>query len=63
MESIYEEFPEEEKRKVFGNELPEELRESKKEIKSFNVSQDIDVEKFVKPLPKKKKEFDGPSMS
>jgi hypothetical protein len=61
---MYDDFPEEQKRAVFGNgELPEELKETKKEIKSFNVSSDVDVEKFVQPLPKKKKEFNGPNMS
>lgn len=124
MDDMYDKFPEEQRKAVFGDgELPEELRESnknelkgkpereplvpleeikkpekpsfrdrelpeklwepnknelkdkpegellvplekiKKPVKSFNISKDIDAEKFVKPIPKKKKELNGPNMS
>lgn len=64
MDDMYDKFPEEQRKAVFGDgELPEELKGTKKEIKSFNISPNVNIEKFVKPIPKKKKELNGPNMS
>lgn len=61
---MYENFPKEDVEAVFGDgKIPEKLMTIGKKTKSFNVSTDVDVEKMVKPLPKKKKEFNGPNIS
>lgn len=39
------------------------LEKINNQVKSFNIPKDIGIEKYMKPIPKKKKEFNGPNMS